>query len=266
MKILFSNDDGYEAVGIQTIYKEFFPHFDAYMCAPLKHKSAFSHAINYYDYLKLVPLTDGIKGFALDGTPADTVRASFLGLFDEEFDLVLSGINYGVNAGQDVFYSGTVGAAREATFFNKLGIASSLDLEGSNKTHLLNLDIEKSFQYAAKMMRKFVSALTPEILAYQGSVININFPASYPATGIKVVKPGHFDYVTELDYKKVGDEVSVKIDTVGKSVAKDQEHTDAEYLSKNYIVITALSRGVVWDETLHNMITFLEDISIDVEI
>ncbi|MGL4388465.1 MAG: 5'/3'-nucleotidase SurE [Brevinema sp.] len=52
MKILFSNDDGYEAIGIQTIYSEFSSTYDSYMCAPLKHKSAFSHAINYYDYLK----------------------------------------------------------------------------------------------------------------------------------------------------------------------------------------------------------------------
>ncbi|MGL4387890.1 MAG: 5'/3'-nucleotidase SurE, partial [Brevinema sp.] len=211
-------------------------------------------------------LTGNIKGFALDGTPVDCVRGAFLGLFEEEFDLVLSGINYGVNASQDVFYSGTVGAAREATFFNKLAIASSLDLEGHNVAHLVDVDVEKSFKYAAKMMRTFVEALPPAVLAYRGSVININFPATFPAKGIKVVQLGWYDYHTTLDYQKNSDETAVKIDTIGKAVTLGKENLDGDYLEKGYITITALDKGVVWDSTLHKMLQFLENISIDIQI
>ncbi|MGL4560693.1 MAG: 5'/3'-nucleotidase SurE [Brevinema sp.] len=263
MKILFSNDDGYEAIGIQTLYKEFASTYDSYMCAPLKHKSAFSHAINYYDHLKLVPLSGNIKGFALDSTPADCVRVALLGIFEEKFDLVLSGINYGMNASQDVFYSGTVGAAREAVFSNLLSIACSLDLEGNNNVHIVDTDIEQLFQYASKMMKSFVQAFTPEVLNYRGSLININFPSSYPAKGIKVVRLGWYLYHNILDHQTNANDHYIRIDTKSKSVASGQ-NTDAYYLEQGYITITALDKGVVWDETLHKLLLFLEEIPVNI--
>lgn len=261
MKILFSNDDGYQAIGIQTLYKEFAPHYESYMCAPMFHKSAFSHAINYYDYLKVTPLIDSVKGYAVDSTPADSVRAALLGLFDVEFDLVLSGINYGINAAQDVYYSGTVGAAREAVLLNKFAIAASIDLEGHNKEHVVNTDIEECFQYAAHIMRKIVEMLPKSILDYRGSLININFPFGSKAKGIKISNLGFHQYHTILSPKTQDNEQYIKIDTIGRTTATGQG-TDVYYLDQGYITVTGLYRGVVVDEKLQQLISCLENITV----
>ncbi len=65
MKILFSNDDGYDAIGIQTLFDTFKNDHDSHMYAPLVQKSAFSHAINYADYLELVTISPNIKAYKL---------------------------------------------------------------------------------------------------------------------------------------------------------------------------------------------------------
>ena len=59
-------------------------------------------------------LADGSMGYSVDGSPTDAVSLAFLGFFEERFDLVASGINYGANLGDDITYSGTVSAAMEA--------------------------------------------------------------------------------------------------------------------------------------------------------
>ena len=261
MKILFINDDGYDAIGIQTLYKAFVNHYDSYMCAPLTHKSAFSHAINYYDHLELRPLSDGIKGFALDGTPADCARASLQGLFKENFDLVLSGINYGVNAAQDIFYSGTVAAAREATFHGVMAIATSLHLQDS-AGHVVTDDIQEKFTYAAKITKRIVDALPKELLQYKESLININFPATMPAKGIKLTTVGLHEYKTELEHSSKDNKDYVKINTVDKNVGTGPG-TDVYHLNEGYIVISALHKGITYDEILQNKLSFVEKISID---
>lgn len=261
MKILFTNDDGYDTVGIQMLYKEFAPYYDTYMCAPLKHKSAFSHAINYMDHLELQTLTGDVRGYALDGTPADCARVALEGLFKEKFDLVLSGINYGINAAQDIFYSGTVGAAREATFHGVMAIATSLDVKDDG-SQTVNDEIVATFQYAAMMARRIVEALPKEAFDYKESVININFPECVPAKGIKLTKIGHHDYVTELCHSTQDDKDYVKINTINKSV-KTKEGTDVYHLDQGYIVITALYQGIVYNEALQSILAPLEQLSVD---
>ncbi|MGL5955600.1 MAG: 5'/3'-nucleotidase SurE [Brevinema sp.] len=260
MKILFTNDDGYDAIGIQTLYNEFRDYYDSYMCAPLNHKSAFSHAINFSDHLEVKKLTDGVKGFALDGTPADCSRAALQGLFTESFDLVLSGINYGENAGHDVFYSGTVGAAREATFHGIMAIALSLDLF-DNEGQIVSDDIPALFAYAAKITRKIVDCMPRELLHYKGSIININFPSIMPAKGIKLTTLGVHEYKTELYHSSQDDKDYVRIDTVAKN-AGSQEGTDVRCLEDGYIVVTALHKGVMYDDLLQSQLEFVTEISV----
>ncbi len=261
MKILFINDDGYDAIGIQTLYKEFTKHYDSYMCAPLTHKSAFSHAINYYDHLELKKLTGNIKGFALDGTPADCARASLQGLFEEKFDLVLSGINYGVNAAQDIFYSGTVAAAREATFHGVMAIAISLHIHDT-EGHIITDDIKKIFSYTANITKRIVDQLPRELLQYKESLININFPDLIPAKGIKVTTLGLHSYVTQLDHSSKDNKDYVKINTVDKSVSTGIG-TDVYHLNEGYIVVTALHKGISYDDILQSKLGFVEQISVD---
>lgn len=262
MKILFTNDDGYDAIGIQTLYHTLSQECDAYICAPLTHKSAFSHAINYADYLKLVPLTPPLKGFALDSTPADCARSALLGLFDFKFDLVLSGINYGVNAAQDIFYSGTIGAAREASFHGVMAIAISLDIITHTDEHIITEEIKNYFNYAAKIMSRIVKSLPQQILDYKGSIININFPSKIPAKGIKLTSVGQHIYTTELKHDTQGNDQYIKILSVDRAPGTSSD-TDVFALDKGYIVVSALKKGIVLDTELQSQLQFLEDISIE---
>lgn len=260
MNILFTNDDGYDAVGINTAYEEFAPHYNVYMCAPLRHKSAFSHAINAWDDLELIKLTGKVKGFALDGTPADCTKAATLGLFEDlTFDLVLSGINFGINAAQDVFYSGTVGAAREAMFQDVFAIASSLDIKSSLNQAATTPEI---FAYSARILRRIVEALPPDILTYKDSIININFPYTLSAKGIKCAQPGKHNYNTQVNvFEKEGTSF---LNFRGSSThpGASPEH-DLSLLDENYVVVTALYHGVVLDPVLQKQLLFLEDISLE---
>ncbi len=260
MKILFINDDGYDAIGIQSLYKEFAPHCDAYMCAPLHHKSAFSHAIYIHGSLELQELKGDVKGFALDGTPADCARASFNGLFDEEFDIVLSGINDGVNAAQDIFYSGTVGAARESSFQQKLAIAFSLDYY--NET-LCKESKEQLFTYTSKISRKIVESLPADLLSYKNSIININFPPTTKPKGIKLTDVGQHDFHTIVTRRKDNGIDRVDIDVEHRG-SLSGEGTDSYHLQEGYIVVTALHQGVVLDKKLQEKLQYLEKLSLDI--
>lgn len=261
MKILFVNDDGYDAIGIQSLYKAFSPYHDSYMCAPLSQKSAFSHAINCSDHLELKVLDGDVKGYALDSTPADCTRVSLNGLFDFPFDLILSGINYGVNAAQDIFYSGTVGAAREASFHGNLAIALSLNLE--SKAIIAESVVEEIFNYSAQMARRIVENLPEEIWQYKHSIININFPPVLKAKGIKLTTIGKHEYHTELCHSSIDDRDYVKIDTINKNMGSGIG-TDIYHLAEEYIVVTALFQGVSLDQNLQSKLAFLEDLSTEI--
>lgn len=259
MRILFSNDDGYDAIGIQSLYHAFKDSYDSYLCAPLTHKSAFSHAINYKDPLEVKKLEGNLKGFALDSTPADCMRAALHGLFPEKFDLVLSGINYGINAAQDIFYSGTVAAAREASFNGLMTMAISLDIP--DFTHVINDEVKQTFEYAAKITKRIVDDFPKELLNYKGSVININFPALTPAKGIKLTTLGQHGYITKLIHSSQDDKDFIHINTTDKNICSG-EGTDVYHLNNGFIVVTALHKGIIYDEILQSQLEFIQNINI----
>ena len=107
MKILLTNDDGIGARGIRVLCDFAETLGEVTVVAPKTEQSAKSHGIKEVDF------PGAARAFAVDSTPADCVRFALLGL-GEKFDLVLSGINCGLNIGTDIVYSGTVGAIFEA--------------------------------------------------------------------------------------------------------------------------------------------------------
>lgn len=128
MKILITNDDGIDAPGLSLLYDIALGLTDAeniHTVAPAYEQSGVGHAITYTSPVKLEK--HDAQHWALHGTPADCV---IVGIFEETFagskpDLVLSGVNRGNNAGQNTFYSGTVGATLEAALQGINGIALS---------------------------------------------------------------------------------------------------------------------------------------------
>lgn len=126
MKILITNDDGIDTLGIRLLAEWAKTLGEVTVVAPKVEQSAKSHAIEIAKpiEIKKVPFMDGVTAYSMASSPADCVRYGVLGL-KEKFDLVLSGINRGVNIGVDVVYSGTVGAIFEAARLGLRGIAFS---------------------------------------------------------------------------------------------------------------------------------------------
>lgn len=124
--VLLSNDDGYASAGLRAMRGALSDAADVVVLAPENEQSASSHSLSLHRPLRLRPVEPGI--FALDGTPADCVYVALHAgtrVLPRRPDLVVSGINHGMNLGQDAFYSGTVAAAREAALRGIPALATS---------------------------------------------------------------------------------------------------------------------------------------------
>ena len=128
MRLLLTNDDGFDAPGIRFLHDALRPFHDIVVAAPAVEQSGVGHAFTYRKGIRLEEkeFVSGTSGYAVFGTPADCVKVALGHLLSEKPDAVISGINNGDNTGIAGFYSGTVGAAREAAFWGVLGIAFSV--------------------------------------------------------------------------------------------------------------------------------------------
>ncbi len=141
MKILVSNDDGIDSIGIYELVKALKEIGDVTVVAPWKEQSAVGHAITMKVPLRVIRYyrNGDFFGYAVDGTPADCVKMGIRNIMGESPDVVVSGINHGSNTAINTIYSGTVSAAREAAIMDVPSIAISVTNHAA--TH---------FQYAAK--------------------------------------------------------------------------------------------------------------------
>src|SRR5574344_374949 len=127
MKLLLTNDDGYDADGIQTLAACLSRDNDVYVIAPDRNRSAVSNGITWMkEPLKFVRHSENV--YSCSGLPADCVIAGLSGeLLPFMPDAVISGINKGANIGTDIIYSGTAAAARQAVLYGIPGIALSIE-------------------------------------------------------------------------------------------------------------------------------------------
>lgn len=231
MRILLTNDDGYFAPGIQTMYEVLKEEdYELFVIAPDSQRSATGHSITLFEPLFLTkhPLEKG-AGYALSGKPADCVKIGIQGDIIPKPDLVISGINNGPNLGTDVFYSGTVSAAMEGVL---LGIpALAVSLASFSLT---------DYQPAATFLAKFLREHKGEILK-QGGLININIPAipQEDWKGLKVTKLGKAVYENVFEQRKApfGREYYWQAGTVAK---EEDEETDLFAVQQGYVSITPM--------------------------
>lgn len=128
--VLLSNDDGYTAPNLVAMRAALLAFADVVVCAPELNQSATSHSLSLHRSLRLREVEPGV--FCLDGTPADCVYVALNSagrILPRRPDIAVSGLNHGLNLGIDVFYSGTVAAAREAAMRGIPAIAASADRE-----------------------------------------------------------------------------------------------------------------------------------------
>lgn len=122
--ILLSNDDGYNALGIEVLYEVLSEIADVTVVAPETNHSGASNSLTLNRPLAVRQSKNGF--YYVNGTPSDSVHVALTGLIDKKIDLVVAGINNGANLGEDTLYSGTVAAATEGFLFGYPSIAFSL--------------------------------------------------------------------------------------------------------------------------------------------
>jgi 5'-nucleotidase len=164
MKILLSNDDGYQAPGLVALHAALQDLADVEVIAPEHNNSAKSNALTLHSPLSVREAANGFR--YVNGTPADCVHIALTGLLEQKPDLVVSGINNGANMGDDTIYSGTVGAAMEGYLFGIPAIAFS--------------QVEKGWGHldaAAAKARELVQAiLVGGLDAERPFLLNVNIP------------------------------------------------------------------------------------------
>lgn len=163
MKILITNDDGIAGEGLRRLVDWASKLGEVWVVAPKVEQSAKAHAIEIHKPFeaKETVYPGAARAWAVDSTPADCVRFAILGLH-ERFDLVISGVNRGLNIGQDIMYSGTVSAVFEAGALGAKGLALSTDPE--------------SFDDAAAHLDSVWAFLTEKDLFGANALWNVNIP------------------------------------------------------------------------------------------
>lgn len=191
MKILIVNDDGINARGIYDLAKEISRKHEVTVVAPREQKSASSHSISIHNPIKIRKenLDKDFEAYSLVGTPADCTQAG-LSLLCENVDLVISGINRGLNCGTDILYSGTVSAAIEGSIYNVPAIAFSMEVDWER--------YDEDYTVAAKIASKIIDKAEEKYLR-NNLVLNVNIPKvkEEEIKGIKVCKLGKSTYKSE---------------------------------------------------------------------
>jgi 5'-nucleotidase len=173
--ILVTNDDGVHAPGIRALAEVLKGVGEVWIVAPDREVSACAQSLTLTRPLRAERLENRV--FAVDGTPADCVNLAVVKLLPRRPRLVVSGINRGGNLGDDIFYSGTVGGAREATFHGLPAVAVSLAVRS-----------DPDYGPAAAVAER-IAALVVERGLPERTLLNVNVPQGKP-TGMAITVQG----------------------------------------------------------------------------
>ncbi|MDD4082474.1 MAG: 5'/3'-nucleotidase SurE [Sphaerochaetaceae bacterium] len=190
MKILLTNDDGYKAEGINILADELKAYgHEIWVVAPSRERSANSQKITMHREVHFTEIKE--NWYSCSGTPADCMLFSLKEVLDEKPDLVVSGINHGFNLSTDIIYSGTVGAAKEASI---QGIKSIAISAGSGKQKGL-FKFKDAARFLADNLELFYG------FSDYKSFININYPyncsGKWETGGVGFIE--YFDSIQKIE-------------------------------------------------------------------
>ncbi len=250
MLILLTNDDGIYAPGLAALEREFRHWGDVVVVAPATEQSGVGHAITY-----LTPLTvkevfrddnsadERRWGWAVQGSPADCVKIGIHEYCPRPPDLVLSGINSGLNAGINILYSGTVAAAIEGAFFGITSVAVSLEFDEHAR-------FDKAARLARQILEQVLEEKSPEPQLY-----NLNIPTA-ALSGTPSID------VVPMNVSRYGDRFEKRVDPwgreyywlIGGPAADTPGHeTDLSALAKGKVTITPLDYNMTRQAVLAEM-------------
>lgn len=245
MKILVSNDDGIDSLGIHALVKSLKEIADVTVVAPHNEQSAVGHAITMkiplrvFNYYK----NGDFFGYAVDGTPADCIKMGIRNIMKEPPDLVISGINQGSNTAINIIYSGTVSAAREAAIMDVPAVAISITNHAA-----------KEYNFAAKLAKMLALKMINNKLPL-GTLLNVNVPdvPENEIAGIILTKQGK---------SKWDDIYEKRIDPYGRDYywltgnlleVDTNPDIDQVAIRKNFVSITPIHFDLTDYETFKNM-------------
>lgn len=182
-RILVTNDDGYSSPGIDALASALRALGDVTVVAPLTEASAVGHALTLRRPLRIEEFGNNV--YAVDGTPTDCVNIAIDEIMTQAPDIVVSGINKGLNVGDDVTYSGTVAGAFEAALLGFPGIAVSLERPESN------------FVPAAALAAEITRRVLEQGLPYR-TFLNINVPKGV-FKGLRTTVQARRNHITKVD-------------------------------------------------------------------
>jgi 5'-nucleotidase len=225
--ILLTNDDGIEAEGLKWLEDSLQELGEIIVVAPDRERSAVSHGLTIHS--PLLPTEVRQNHYVLNGTPADCVIYSLSKLLTRYPDVVISGINHGANLGEDIMYSGTVAAAREASRYGIPSLAISQAYDQKPIT----------FKGGARFVRFLIQSLLDK--GPSGAMcLNVNLPVRR-IRGIKITRQGcssHFQHFNSLDAHRNGEPSQ-------EAIACDRYSGitfDYEAVHDQYVSITPLQR------------------------
>ncbi|MBI4484351.1 MAG: 5'/3'-nucleotidase SurE [Acidobacteria bacterium] len=237
--ILLTNDDGIQAEGLRRLKDHVAGLGDVVVVAPETERSAVSHGLTLHDPLRIRQV--GKDAYAVNGTPADCVILALRKILTGRPDLVISGINHGGNLGDDIIYSGTVAAAREASIHMIPAFAVSLVV----------LDRDYGFDHAAR----FSAELAQEVLDRglpSGTFLNVNVPPK-KYLGVWMTRQG--SKVAESHIFENADPRGRKYYWIGEQKAEWHREADSDYeaIIHSMVSITPLGK----DQTDHEALGVL---------
>ena len=248
MDILLSNDDGYQARGLQALASALADMATIHVVAPERDRSGASNSLTLDSPLRA---RTGSNGYTfVDGTPTDCVHLAITGLLEQEPDMVVAGINAGANMGDDVLYSGTVAAAMEGRFLGFPAIAVSLAA----------LDRPTHYETAARITLDLVKRVMAGVLPAD-TILNVNVP-DLPWADIKGIQ------ATRLGHRHKAEPVVEDKDPRGRSVywvgpaGAEQDAgpgTDFHAIRTGYVSVTPLDVDLTRYDAIDGLASWLTD-------
>ncbi|CAB5498128.1 5'-nucleotidase SurE (EC 3.1.3.5) [uncultured Gammaproteobacteria bacterium] len=246
MRILISNDDGFDAQGIKILVQNLSKEHEVVVVAPNENKSASSSSLTLDRPLQPVEIKKNF--YSVDATPSDCVHLALSGLLDEAFDLVVTGINFGPNLGDDVVYSGTVAGAIEGRFLGLPSLAISLaSWQG------------KHFETAGIIAKKLLTQITHAQLSHD-TILNVNVP-DVPLADIQGFQTTRLGKRHQSE-KSVPDKDDASKFWIGENGAQADNGvgTDFHAIANNYVSVTPLQIDLTKYNEIDTVSTWLETI------
>jgi 5'-nucleotidase len=225
-RILVTNDDGVFSEGIERLAAALSQVGDVYTVAPDQERSAAGHSLTLQHPLRAKQV--GERRWSVDGTPTDCVNWGVLHLLkDDRPRLLFSGINLGLNLGDDVTYSGTVSAAFEGALIGISSVAVSQEIE-------TGFTFDAAADFAVRLAGRLLEQALPP-----GTLINVNVPAGEPR-GVRVVRQGRRRYGETVIEKK--DPRGRPYYWIGATMPQGEleQGTDLAAVAEKYISMTPL--------------------------